>query len=53
MTDNEIIEIMISKTEEIVRSKAREDFNETKPSDKKNVAKAIIKELDQVMQNED
>ena len=52
MTDKEIIDYMIFKTEEIVRSKAREDFNETKPVDRKNVAKAIIKELDQVMQDE-
>ena len=52
MSDKEIVEIMIAKVEEIVRSKVKEDFNEAKTLDKKNVAKAIIKELEQVMQDE-
>ena len=52
MSDKEIVEIMIAKVEEIVRSKVKEDFNEAKTLDKKNVAKAIIKEFEQVMQDE-
>lgn len=52
MSDKEVVEIMIAKVEEIVRSKVKEDFNEAKTLDKKSVAKAIIKELEQVMQDE-
>ena len=51
MSDKEIIEIMIVKVEKVVRNKVKEDFNVAKTVDKKNVAKAIIKELDQVMQD--
>lgn len=53
MNDDEIVKIMITKVEEIVRNKVKEDFSEAKTLDKKNVAKAIIKELDQVIQDED
>lgn len=53
MTDQEIIEEMKARVEAIVREKSKQDLNETKPSDKKAVAKTIISELGQVMKNED
>lgn len=53
MTDEQIVEIMKSKVEEIVRNKAKEDFNEAKATDKKTVSKAIICELEEVMKDED
>lgn len=53
MTDEKIVEEMKKKVEAIVREKARQDFNESKPTDRRAVAKAIISELEQVMNNED
>ncbi len=52
MTDNEVIEEMKKRVEMIVREKAKQDFNESKPTDRKAVAKSIIHELEQVMQDE-
>ncbi len=52
MNDTKIIEIMKEKVEEIVRNKVKEDFNEARPTDRKNVSRAIISELDRVMQDE-
>lgn len=52
MTNNDIIEEMIKRVETIVREKSKQDFNESKPSDRKAVAKIIISELEQVMRNE-
>ena len=43
---------MKKRVEEIVREKAKQDFNATKQADKKNVAKKIVNELDQVMKDE-
>ncbi len=53
MTNEEIIEKMIVKVEEIVREKAREDFNDTRMADRKTVSKNIINELDRVIKDED
>lgn len=53
MTNQEIIEEMKARVEAIVREKSRQDFNETKPSDRKAVAKTIISELERVMKDED
>lgn len=52
MTDNEVAEEMKKRVEAIVREKSKQDFNETKPSDRKAVAKTIISELEQVMNDE-
>ena len=52
MTNNDIIEEMKKRVETIVREKSTQDFNESKPSDRKAVAKIIISELEQVMRNE-
>lgn len=52
MTDREIIEAMKVKVEEIVREKVKEDFSAAKPTDRKSVSRAIITELDKVMQDE-
>lgn len=52
MTNNDIIEEMKKRVETIVREKAKQDFNELKPSDRKAVAKTIISELEQVMKDE-
>lgn len=52
MTDNEIVEEMKKRVESIVREKSKQDFNETKPTDRKVVAKTIISELEQVMSDE-
>lgn len=52
MTNNDIIEEMKKRVEMIVREKSKQDFNESKPSDRKAVAKAIITELEQVMKDE-
>ena len=43
---------MKKRVEMIVREKAKQDFNESKPTDRKAVAKSIIHELEQVMQDE-
>ena len=53
MTDEEIVKVMIEKVETIVREKVKEDFNATKPTDRKNISKAIINELEAVMADED
>lgn len=53
MTNEQIIEVMIDKVEEIVRNKVKEDFNEAKAVDRKIVSKAIINELEAVMKDED
>lgn len=52
MTNNEIIEEMKKRVEMIVREKSKQDFNESKPSDRKAVVKTIIFELEQVMKDE-
>lgn len=52
VTDNEVVEEMQKRVEAIVREKSKQDFNETKPSDRKAVAKTIISELEQVMNDE-
>ena len=52
MTNNDIIEEMKKRVETIVREKSKQDFNESKSSDRKAVAKAIITELEQVMKDE-
>jgi len=52
MTNEQIVEIMKDKVEEIVRNKVKEDFNEAKPTDRKTVSKAIISELEEVMKDE-
>lgn len=52
MTNNEIIEEMIKRVEIIVREKTKQDFSESKPSDRKAVAKIIISDLEQVMKDE-
>ena len=52
MTNSEIIEAMKRRVEMVVREKSRQDFNETKASDRKAVAKTIIYELEQVMKDE-
>ena len=52
MTDNEVVEEMKKRVETIVREKSKQDFNETKPTDRKAVAKIIISELEQVMKDE-
>ena len=52
VTDNEVVEEMKKRVEAIVREKSKQDFNETKPSDRKAVAKTIISELEQVMNDE-
>lgn len=52
MTDNEIIEEMKKRVEAVVREKTKQDFNEIKTSDRKAVAKTIISELEQVMEDE-
>lgn len=52
MTNNDIIEEMKKRVETIVREKSKQDFNESKPSDRKAVSKTIISELEQVMKNE-
>ena len=52
MTDNEVIEEMKKRVEAIVREKSKQDFNETKLTYKKAVAKIIITELEQVMKDE-
>lgn len=44
MTNNEIIEKMKKRVETVVREKSKQDFNESKPSDRKAVAKTIISE---------
>ena len=53
MTNNDaIVDEMKKKVETIVREKSKQDFNESKPSDRKVVAKMIISELEQVMKDE-
>ncbi len=52
MINNDIIEEMKKRVETIVREKSKQDFNESKPSDRKAVAKIIISELEQVMKDE-
>ena len=52
MTNNDIIEVMKKRVETIVREKSKQDFNESKLSDRKAVAKIIISELEQVMRDE-
>ena len=52
MTNQEIVKIMKTKVEEIVRNKVHDDFNESKPIDRKGVSKAIINELEQVLNDE-
>lgn len=52
MDNNEVVEEMKKRVETIVREKSKQDFNETKPSDHKAVAKTIIPELEQVMNDE-
>ena len=52
MTNNDIFEVMKKRVETIVREKSKQDFNESKPSDRKAVAKIIISELEQVMRDE-
>ena len=52
MTNNDIIEEMKKRVETLVREKSKQDFNESKPSDRKAVAKTIISELEQVMKDE-
>lgn len=52
MTDNEVIEEMQKRVEAIVREKLKQDFNETRTTDRKAVAKSIISELEQVMKDE-
>ena len=52
MTNQEIVGIMKVKVEEIVRNKVHDDFNESKPIDRKGISKAIITELEQVMSDE-
>ena len=52
MTDNEIVDEMKKRVESIVREKSKQDFSVTKPTDRKAVAKKIIDELDQVMNDE-
>lgn len=52
MTNNEIVEEMKKKVEMVVREKSKQDFNESKPLDRKAVAKTIISELEKVMKNE-
>lgn len=53
MNDEQIIEIMKVKVEEIVRNKVKNDFGEAKSVDRKNISRAIISELDKVMKDED
>lgn len=52
MTNQEIVDVMKEKVEEIVREKVHDDFNTAKPNDRKTVSKAIIDELEKVMSNE-
>lgn len=52
MTNQEIVEVMKEKVEEIVRNKVHDDFDAAKPVDRKTVAKAIIEELEKVMSDE-
>lgn len=53
MTNNDaIVNEMEKRVEIIVREKAKQDLNESKPSDRKAVAKMIISELEQVMNDE-
>ena len=52
MTNQEIVEVMKTKVEEIIRNKVREDFNVAKPVVRKGVSKEIINELEQVMKDE-
>ena len=52
MTNEQIVEVMIDKVEQIVRNKVKEDFNEAKAVDRKIVSKAIITELEAVMKDE-
>jgi len=53
MTDNEVVEEMKKRVEAIVREKSKQDFNESKTTDRKAVAKTIISELERVMKDED
>ena len=52
MTNNDIKKKKKKRVETIVREKSKQDFNESKPSDRKAVAKIIISELEQVMRDE-
>lgn len=52
MSNEKIVEIMIDKVEEIVRNKVKEDFVEAKITERKTVSKAIINELEAVLQDE-
>ena len=52
MNDEKVVEIMIDKIESIVREIKNDDLDPLKSSDKKNVSKIIIKELDEVLENE-